>query len=73
MGLTSIDWLIMAVYSLFVVGIGVALKQSTEEGWQSQSTFAAMDGHPRRDRIRLSEILPLDTLFWGNPGPMTMA
>src|SRR5580698_692060 len=27
MGLTSIDWVIMAVYSAFVVGIGVALKR----------------------------------------------
>jgi solute:Na+ symporter, SSS family len=30
MGLTSIDWMIMAVYSLFVVGIGVALKRYTK-------------------------------------------
>src|SRR5580693_6453416 len=27
MGLTSIDWVIMAVYSVFVLGIGVALKR----------------------------------------------
>jgi SSS family solute:Na+ symporter len=27
MGLTSIDWIIMAVYSVFVLGIGVALKR----------------------------------------------
>ena len=27
MGLTSIDWIIMGVYSLFVLGIGVALKR----------------------------------------------
>ncbi len=27
MGLTSIDWIIMAVYFLFVIGIGVALKR----------------------------------------------
>jgi len=27
MGLTSIDWIIMAVYSVFVIGIGVALKR----------------------------------------------
>jgi solute:Na+ symporter, SSS family len=29
MGLTNIDWLIMGVYSLFVVGIGFALKRYT--------------------------------------------
>src|SRR6202050_3960224 len=27
MGLTSIDWIIMGVYSVFVLGIGVALKR----------------------------------------------
>jgi SSS family solute:Na+ symporter len=34
MGLTSIDWIIMAVYSVFVLGIGVALKRymKTEAG-----------------------------------------
>jgi uncharacterized sodium:solute symporter family permease YidK len=30
MGLTSIDWLIMAVYSAFVIGIGVVLKRYTK-------------------------------------------
>jgi len=30
MGLTSIDWIIMAVYFLFVVGIGVGLKRYTK-------------------------------------------
>ncbi len=30
MGLTSIDWLIMAVYSAFVIGIGVGLKRYTK-------------------------------------------
>ena len=29
MGLTGIDWLIMAVYSAFVIGIGLALKRCT--------------------------------------------
>jgi len=27
MSLTAIDWIIMAVYSVFVLGIGVALKR----------------------------------------------
>ena len=30
MGLTSIDWLIMAIYSAFVIGIGVVLKRYTK-------------------------------------------